>query len=416
MKKIIIFIISVLFAYPAFSFAAYSDAYAGKLSPIFWPFPVVENPVPDLNGKYMLNTESFTPPVENISIDQSNGKTISSSDEYAQGGNFDNFRRTPPRESMVSPTMLMTPSKPLQKNQPRLKTREEMIKKSAEIYKKLNNTTLLNTLPNSNESNRAAQMMLRGLGATIKNKSLKNIDGTDNTLLKTIILSGGRGYEFKLGRTVIGSNNTIRMGIPLKNLPQSQGFPEFLNPFQPQPKNSAVPMKSPQSDSVSLPTGAPTGEGKLKQNDSPSLLMPGGIFYGETGLGKREVPILTPFAVSPDGATASYFINLNSSSTLKSTTQSSAVRKVSLGDPGSEIMVTTSKNADGTVTAAWFIALKDKSGKPQYRPLLNPEQYMKDRGYMDNSLNLKFNGSWENSLDDASPTDSVAPIEPLPRY
>lgn len=415
MKKIIIVAISALLAYPAFSFAVYSDAYAGKLSPIFWPFPVVENPAPDLNGKYMLNAELSAPPVENIGIDQSNGKTISNSDEYAQGENFDNFRRMPPRESMASPTVPMAPQQPVPKSQPRLQTREEMIKKSAEIYKKLSNAVPLNKFPNSNESNRVTQMMLRDLGSAIKNKSLKNIDGTDSTLFKTITL-GNRGYEFKLGRTVIGSNDTIRVGIPLKNLPQSRGFPEFLNPFQPYLKNSAVPMKSPQGDSVSLPTGASTGEGKLKQNDSPSLLMPGGIFYGETGLGKREVPILTPFAVSPDGATASYFINLNSPSTLKSTMQSSALHKVSLGDPGSEIFFTTSQNPDGTAIVAWFTALKDKSGKAHYRPLLNPEHYMKDKGYMDDSLNLKFNGSWQNTLDSASPTLKVAPIEALPRY
>lgn len=407
MKKIIIFLISIWIAYPAFSFAAYSDVYAGKFSnfpPGVWPsFPVVENQVPDLNGKYISSSDQYIPPV----MTDLNGKTMS--EPYAQGGaGFDNFPLTP-----------IAPSLPALKNQPRLQTREEMIKKSAEIYKQLNNITLLNSLQNSNESNRAAQMMVRDFGAAIKNKSLKNIDGTDSILFRAITLPGGRGYELKLGTTVIGSNDTIRVGNPLKNLRQSQGFPEFLNPFQSYPKNSAIPMKAPQSDNVSLPAGVPTGEGKLKQNDSPSLLMPGGIFYGETGGKKIEVPILTPFAVSPDGATASYFINLNSPSTLKSTMQSSAMHKVSLGDPGSEIMVATSKNADGTATVAWFTALKGKNGKPQYRPLLNPEQYMKDNGYMDSSLNLKFNGSWRNKRpqnNNATPTVPFAPAEALPHY
>ncbi len=329
MKKTIIFIISMLLAYPAFSFADYSGKFS-NLPQGVWPSDLIFS---NATGKFYDPTKppEDPPPVE---LDL-NGKTMS--EPYAQGGggDFDNFRRPLPRESVASDTPYVTPQPAPKITRPSPQDILQKQKEKEEINRK-NYFRLI-----------IKQKMVLELGEGIDNGLIRNRDGSP---LKDMWAKGFR----KTGYTIrFLSKNIGRIG----GSQDERRLEDVLKVFQSK-TNIAVPMKPLPQD---IPANIPTGEQKLKQNDSILKFWSQnvqGVAYIEIALGNREVPILTPVAFSIDPASgikkSTFVFNFNGKYSIAPTLMETGTQKVEIGKEGTEIFLEISQVPNKAVKTMTF--------------------------------------------------------------
>lgn len=307
MKKIIMYSVVLCITFPAFSFAEYAGKLPQKLLPCF------------------------------------NDYNVDTVDEYAQLDLKDRqkFYREKAKRDEAART------KAIAKEAARRKEAEEkaakVSKQKSESETKPSNTTLI---PLSSLDPQFADKITHYLLVQFAEELRKN------PLPHNIIsshMSGGEGnFGFRLlNRVTIGHTN---MPIPVASSKTGKGYTREEMRIIRNTYDKFTDLQQPARDAflkqvfISGVT-IPTGEMKSTSISSDRYQI---IGFFETGLGEYSVPPMVVNGISIDGERLAFILKLNNKVVIRPTIQGPAIRKIFLGEYGSDIMVVFDNNIKKT--------------------------------------------------------------------